>query len=238
MPNPDETAWNDVRALGDALEASLGPDLRAAYVVDALAHGGYDPAVTPVTVTLVIDDDADPDAAEAAVARARRDAAPDLARFRVILLTERDLAGPYTPERETVPEVLRLEDEGVRILGTDLRGRIHRPRRDDLVAHIRHLDGMMRDTWLRDDADEPPDGRTLYELTATACRHHLFLREGLLIWRRVDVLTAFGMGYSDHPAAGLVTAMLKHGPEGIPDDPRVARDVAAFWRSVHDGVTT
>jgi len=236
MSTPDETAWGDVRALGDALEAALGADLRAAYVVDALAHGGYDPGVTPVTVTLVLDDDADPDATEAAVARVRRDVTPDVARFRVILLTERDLDGPHAPERETVPEVLRLQDEGVRLVGPDLRDRIRRPKRDDLVAHIQHLDRMIRDTWLRDDADEPPDGRTLYELTATACRHHLFLREGLLIWRRVDVLTAFGMGYPDHPATRLVAAMLKRGPRGVPDDPRIARDVGALWRSIHAGV--
>jgi hypothetical protein len=236
MPTSDETAWQDVRAFGDALEAALGPDLRAAYVVDALAHGGYDPDAAPVTVTVVLGDDADPDAAEAAVARARHEITTGATRLRCVLLTERDLAGPFSPERETAPEVLRLADEGVRVVGQDLRDAITRPRRDDLLGHIRHYDRMIRDTLLRDDADEPPDGPTLYELTAAACRHHIFVREGLLIWRRADVLTAFGMGYHDHPASRLVGAMLRHGPTGVPHDARLARDVSAFWRSVHEAI--
>lgn len=245
---PDEKGpWAVARAFGAALTSRMGDRLAGAYVVGSLAHSAFVDGISRIEVTVVVRGERTDPTIESAVADARRDAldaaavtqprssAGDEPEIRTIVLEETELRPPFVPERETAPEVLRLENEGVRIAGSDVRTSIERPTSEDLMAYIRYFDALARDTAFRTDSDELPPYHDLYGLAAAACRHYVFAKEHFVIWPKRDALLAFCMGHPDHPGVPLAQLLGELGPsprhELVPSD--VGHRVRTLWRDVH-----
>jgi hypothetical protein len=245
---PDEKGpWAVARAFGAALTNTLGDRLAAAYVVGSLAHRAFVQGLSRIEVAVVVNGDRTDEAVDTAVDAARRAALGSLAdagtahpedappEIRCVVLGTDELAPPYRPERETAPEVLRLEDEGVRIAGSELRPSIQRPTAEELMAYVRYFDGLARETAFRTDSDELPPYYDLYGLAAAACRHYVFAKEQLVIWPKRDALVAFCMGHARHPRVPVARRLGKLGP--MPDAVRVPPDtgdrVRELWCDVH-----
>jgi len=234
----EEAAWEAARAFGSCVESTLGDQFVSAYVVGSLIHGGFRAGTTPVDVILVLAGDSPALDAEREVHRAAR-RVTEPSRIRCVLLSERDLAPPYVPERGTAPEVLRLDDEGSRVAGMDLRARLVRPTKKDMLLHARSYARLIEETLLRTDADETPTAFEVFELTATACRHHVFARENLLIWRETDAMMAFCMDPGAHPAAvPFVRDIATRGPSLDHVSAAQHQNLISFWRAVHEEITT
>ncbi len=228
MSISDHGPWDEAQALAERLGDTLGPRLVSAYVVGALSHGGHD-ASAPIELAVIVAGEHVTEDDEHAIAAVRRNAGIPC---RLDLLCEADLAPPFEAAREVAPTVVRLADEGVRVHGDDVRETLVRPTRDDLIAYVAHVDEMVRHTLLRDDADEEPAPDALAMLVAMACRHHVFAKESLLIWRPVDAMTAFCLGHHTHPAAPMVRDFARAAGTGA-DPGHGPAEVASFWRDVH-----
>jgi hypothetical protein len=245
---PDEKGpWAVARAFGAALTEVLGDRMAGAYVVGSLAHRAFVSGLSRVEITVVVHGDRNDGAVDHAIDAARRavrrpaDHDPDpheIPEIRCVVLGLDELRPPYVPERETAPEVLRLEDEGVRIAGSEVRASIQRPTAGDLMAYVRYFDGLARETAFRTDSDELPPYYDLYGLAAAACRHYVFAKEHLVIWPKRDALVAFCMGHAAHPGVPLAVQLGRLGPtppaERIPND--TGDRVRELWRRVHQEI--
>jgi hypothetical protein len=229
----EDVAWEAVRAFGARISESLGNGLVSAYVVGRLIHGGFRAGTTPIDVVCVLAGEHVSLGMERDLHRAAR-SVTEPSRLRCVLLSERDLEPPFVPERGTAPELLRLDDEGSCIAGEDLKPRLRRPNKKDMLAYVRSFHRLIEETLLRTDADERPTGLEAFELAATACRHRVFARENLLIWRETDAMVAFCMDPGPHtPAVPLVKEVLEVGPTLEPAAEHVHRNLVTFWRDVH-----
>ncbi len=238
MPYDVDTAWQVARAFARGLSARLGGDLVSAVVIGSLADQSYVPGASEVDMAVILRHDAD-DELESVVEAARSEAQKTLSEalgVRCALLTQADLHPPYLPERETAPIVLQVHDLGIVVAGEDLRTTIERPTPAEFRAYIKHYDRLVRDSLSGENTRQLPPYRELHALAAAACRHYIFCKENLLIWRKTEVLLAFLMGYEDHAHAGVVRRFLESGAGPQPVSVELVEEVSALWRGLHGEV--
>jgi len=239
MSHEEDMAWQVARTFGRKLTSGLGEKLLSVVVIGSLADRCFLPGVSEIDTALILRDDPD-DEAESTVEAAKKDACESVTASPAVhcaYLTRDDLHPPYPPERETAPIVLRVHDHGILIAGEELRAEIERPTPADFTAYVRHVDLLVRASLPPEQNDQNFTYRELYGLAATACRHYIFLRENLLIWRKTEVLLAFLMGYDDHPQAGVVRHFIEQSPAPRDVDAAFVRDVSTLWRELHGEVT-
>ena len=233
----ERSAWEAARCFATTVTHRLGADARAVYAVGSLPQGAYRPGLSDIDLVLVLAGDGEiPDAEVEAARREAASAGETRIDVGCVILRETDLTPPFPPEREVAPEVLRLDDEGLRLTGDDVRPKIVRPKRSDLVAFIRHYDELVRQTVFCPDSGEDPSWRERHGLAAAACRHYIFVRENLLIWRKQDTLMAFSMGHPEHPWAPTVVELLRLGPAPETDTARVCARLPDLWCGLHQEI--
>ena len=230
-----DAAWEAARRFASELASKARNEINAVYVVGSLAEGAFQPQHSGIDVTSVFRGRVVGHDLELAVAGTRSTMGADLARrIRCVMLCEENLTPPYPPEREVLPEVMRVQDEGVLVVGDDIRDRIVRPSRDEVIAYIRHVDRVVRDSILTGDDSELPPPRELFSLAVTACRHYIFVRDHLWIWTKRDVLLAFCMGHEEHPSTPVVRELARdNGMTAAGAGSQLGRRVTDLWRVIH-----
>jgi hypothetical protein len=141
-----ETQQDSATAQGEVVLAEavaayrqiLGPRLLAAYALGSLAHGGFSPLVSDVDLGLIIDHPlapTDPGTIEAVADVVRAGSSPLHERLSVFWGTEQT-AGGQAPGGGRFPPLDRLDllEHGRLVYGTDIRGRLVGPERDELVV--------------------------------------------------------------------------------------------------------
>jgi len=239
MSHEEDMAWQVARTFGRRVSSGLGENLLSAVVIGSLADRCFLPGVSEIDTALILRDDPDEDT-DSTVEAAKQDARGSVSESPAVhcaYLTRNDLHPPYPPERETAPIVLRVHDHGILIAGEELRAEIERPTSADFSAYVRHTDMLVRASLPPEQSDHDFTYRELYGLAATACRHYIFLRENLLIWRKTEVLLAFLMGYDDHPRAEVVRRFIEQSPAPREVDAAFVRDVSTLWRELHAEIT-
>ena len=147
-------------------------------MIGSLATGQYHPGRGDID-TVIIARDSIPDRLREKLGELRR---VYVSKYNIpkgfggIVLRERDLKPPYDPEKELVPEIYRLLEQGKPIWGEYDLSSISTPSRDDIRAYAKVFYA-----WLRSDRQEREKERTI---VATVNRILTEIR--LYIWDRTD----------------------------------------------------
>lgn len=159
MPISEDLAWTIAREFADAVAMALGEHLRAVVVIGSLGGRTYRPGTSDIDTVVVVDDGSDA-SDEAAVEEIRKrtqsvHAVPK--DFGVVLLRERELRPPFTPESEIVNEIIRLKRQGVVIHGELDLAAIPEPTESEIRESERLFYGWLRANYVE---TRPADERT------------------------------------------------------------------------------
>lgn len=172
-----DRAWEIAREFAElARRADAEDSILGIYVIGSLGADEYIPGRCDIDTALVCRDSVSRDLRS----RLREIRTELVALYRIpkdfggIILPESDLFPPYDPEKELVPEIYRLLEQGKRVWGDFDLTTVPMPAHSDLRAWARVFH-----TWLRSDR---PDA----EHSVVAAVNRTLIEIRLLLWDKTD----------------------------------------------------
>jgi predicted nucleotidyltransferase len=172
----ENQAWKIAKCFAQDVARLTGEHLIAVSVIGSLASGFYRPGKSDIDTVVILRDDYDDEMVESVKALAHQYSilynVPK--GFGAVIIREQELSPPYDPEREFVPEILRLKRQGIVILGDYNLQSIPEPSQEDFQAYTKVFYPWLKANYI--------DRRPNKEKTVDSIVNTILYELRLLVW--------------------------------------------------------
>lgn len=172
----EKRAWKISREFSYEIANIIGKNLKAVVVIGSLAGGYYRPGTSDIDTAVIVDDECprEQKLQIRKIANIYRDKYSIPKDLGAVIIMEQELYPPYDPNRELVPEILRIKHQGIIVQGFYDISKIPVPTNEDFKSYARVFYPWLRRNFI--------DNRPVEALTVDAVVNTLLYEMRLFLW--------------------------------------------------------